>query len=160
VSSDDKDLIANEKVHYVGRVSLWTQVYWVATGLLLIVISILWMPRILSSRWTFAQEIGIGIGVLILVVAYFRYLSSSVVITNKRVIVKSGILVRRTNELNIRKTESLQVEQSVAGRIFNYGSVIISGTGGDHAPIHGISNPQILRRAFAEAQNPEDVGAR
>jgi len=154
VSDDDKDLIANESVHYTGRVSLWTQVYWILAGLALILISIFGMPMFLGNRFGLVETSGIGIGLLILLAAYIRYRSNSIVITNKRIIVKSGILIRRTNELNIRKTESLQVEQSIGGRMFNYGSVIISGTGSDHAAIHGISNPQGLRRAFVEAQNP------
>lgn len=155
MSNDDNELIANEKVHYVGRVSLWTQTYWVLAGLVMIVVFAFWMPMVLANRMAFMDKIGIGVGLLIWIAAYFRYLSIKIVLTNKRVIVKSGILVRRTNELNIHKTESLQVEQSIAGQMFNYGSVIVSGTGGDHALIHSISNPQKLRRAFIEAQNPD-----
>lgn len=155
MSNDDNELIPNEKVYYVGRVSLWTQTYWFLAGLAIIVVFAFWMPMVLGNSMAFMDKIGIGIGLLIWIVAYFRYLSIKIVLTNKRVIVKSGILVRRTNELNIHKTESLQVEQSIAGQMFNYGSVIVSGTGGDHALIHGISNPQKLRRAFIEAQNPD-----
>ena len=154
MSNDDKELIANEKVLYVGRVSLWMQTYWVLAGLAIIAASVYWMPMVSGDRTALMDKIGIGLGVLVWVAAYFRYLSVKIVITNKRVILTSGILVRRTNELNINKTESLQVEQSIAGRMFNYGSVTVSGTGGDHVSICGISNPQELRRAFTEAQNP------
>lgn len=154
MSDDDKELIANEKVLYIGRLSLWTQTYWFLAGLVMMVAFVFLMPMVLGDRMAFMDKIGIGVGLLVWITAYFRYLSVKIVITNKRVILKSGILVRRTNELNMHKTESLQVEQSIAGRMFNYGSVTVSGTGGDHVSINGISNPQELRRAFTEAQNP------
>lgn len=153
VNDHEKDLIANETIHYVGRVSLWTQTYWGIAGLAIIVISLfgIWAtPSIVVQR---ICELGIALGIVVWIVAYFRYRSHSIVITNMRIIIKAGVLARRTNELNIRKTESLQVEQSITGRMFNYGSIVVAGTGGDHAYIHGISNPQALRRAFAQAQN-------
>ena len=149
----DKELIANETIHYVGRVSLWTQTYWCAAGLAIIAISLFGMWVTSSAVVERTCEFGIAMGFFTWIVAYFRYRSHSIVITNMRIIIKVGLLARRTNELNIRKTESLQVEQSIAGRMFNYGSIIVSGTGGDHAYIHGVANPQGFRRAFAEAQN-------
>jgi hypothetical protein len=49
--------------------------------------------------------------------------------------------------------ESIQVDQSVMGRILDYGTLVISGAGTPQAPIPGISNPIEFRRAFIEAQD-------
>ena len=48
------------------------------------------------------------------------------VLTSKRVIVKEGIIKRKSNELMLRKCESIQVAQSIMGRLFNYGTVFVT----------------------------------
>ena len=52
------------------------------------------------------------------------------VVTNKRVIVKTGLISRRTLEMNLNKIESVNVDQSILGRLLNYGTITIIGTGG------------------------------
>ena len=73
--------------------------------------------------------------------------------TNKRVIAKFGFISRKTIELNISKVESIQVNQGILGRIFNYGTLIVSGAGNPQAPIPGISDPMAFRRSFMESQD-------
>ena len=51
------------------------------------------------------------------------------------------------------KVESVQVNQGMLGRIFNYGTLVISGAGAPQAPIPGISDPMAFRRAFMEFQD-------
>ncbi|MDP3088977.1 MAG: PH domain-containing protein [Methylotenera sp.] len=58
-------------------------------------------------------------------------------------------------KLNIAKVESIQVNQGILGRIFNYGTLIVSGAGNPQAPIPGISNPMGFRRAFMESQDKD-----
>jgi uncharacterized membrane protein YdbT with pleckstrin-like domain len=89
--------------------------------------------------------------------AYIRYKTTELAITNKRVIAKSGFVSRHTIELNINRVESLQVSQSLLGRMFNFGTLIISGGGNPQAPITGISNPLEFRKAFTEAQDQSGV---
>ena len=72
--------------------------------------------------------------------------------TNKRVIAKVGFIWRKTVEMNIPKIESLQVKQGILGRLFNYGSVIVSGAGNPQAPIPGISNPVLFKNRYFEVQ--------
>jgi len=55
-------------------------------------------------------------------------------------------------ELNLHKAESIQVHQSILGRMFDYGSIIVSGGGSPQAPIPGIAQPLEFRRAFLSAQ--------
>ena len=51
----------------------------------------------------------------------------------------------------IAKVESIQVEQSVLGRLLNYGTVVISGTGIHSAPFASIADPLTLRKHFMTA---------
>ena len=73
------------------------------------------------------------------------------VITNKRVIVKKGLIAIRTLEMNLQKIETVNVEQSIIGRIFGYGSLTIIGTGGTKEKFLCIRKPIDFRKAFMEA---------
>ena len=81
----------------------------------------------------------------ILVREWFRRAVTEIVVTNTRVIFKSGFLARRTIEMNMDKVESVDVDQSFLGRIFNYGEVLVHGTGSSFEPLARIDNPLALR---------------
>ncbi|MCL2344352.1 MAG: PH domain-containing protein [Desulfobulbus sp.] len=125
----ESTLIKDEKVIYEGKISFWSLLPSIILGLILI----FWV-----------------VGVLFWIAAALRYLTTELAFTNKRVIAKFGFIARRTIELDITKVESIQVNQGVLGRIFNYGTLIISGAGNPQAPIPGISNPMTFRRSFME----------
>ena len=102
-------------------------------------------------------------------ILYFNHLISSIItlgiypylvskfsefgITNKRLIIKTGILSRRTLELNLSKIESVNVNQSILGRILGYGSIGVIGTGGTKEYFVSIKNPLEFRRKFQEITN-------
>jgi uncharacterized membrane protein YdbT with pleckstrin-like domain len=75
---------------------------------------------------------------------------SEFVITNRRIIIKTGFIARETFEMNLSKIESVNVDQSVLGRILNYGSITIIGSGGTRETFHKISRPLAFRKAFQE----------
>ncbi len=75
---------------------------------------------------------------------------SEFVITNRRIIIKEGFIARRTFEMNLSKIETVNVDQTVMGRILNYGSITIIGTGGTRETFHNISKPLEFRKAFQE----------
>jgi uncharacterized membrane protein YdbT with pleckstrin-like domain len=72
--------------------------------------------------------------------------ATEMAVTNKRVVVKTGIASRRTFEMLLSKIESIGVEESVMGRMFGYGTVIIRGTGGTPDSFPKISHPLEFRR--------------
>ncbi|MCX5758899.1 MAG: PH domain-containing protein [Candidatus Hydrogenedentes bacterium] len=83
-------------------------------------------------------------------------LSSEFAVTNKRVIWKQGIIGRMTGEMNLGKIENVQVDQSIAGRILDYGTVTLVGTGGTHESFQLISAPLRFRKAILQEQ--DDLG--
>jgi uncharacterized membrane protein YdbT with pleckstrin-like domain len=99
-------------------------------------------------------------------ILYFNYLIPSIItlgiypyliskfsefgITNKRLIIKTGIFSRKTLELNLSKIESVNVNQSILGRILGYGSLGVIGTGGTSENFLSIKNPLEFRRKFQE----------
>jgi uncharacterized membrane protein YdbT with pleckstrin-like domain len=71
-------------------------------------------------------------------------------ITNKRIIVKTGLISRKTLEMNLNRIESVTVDQSIAGRIFNFGNISIIGTGGTKETFKNIKKPLEFRKKFQE----------
>jgi len=133
----NSSLIKDELVQYEGKTSIWSQLPKLIIGLLL-------MPFF-------------GIGLLLWASAAITYFTTELAITNKRVIAKFGLIRRNTVEMNISKIESIQVGQGIIGRIFNYGTVVVSGAGDPKAPIPGISNPLKFRKNFFEVQENGSV---
>jgi uncharacterized membrane protein YdbT with pleckstrin-like domain len=72
------------------------------------------------------------------------------VITNKRIIMKTGLIRRKTFEMNISKIETVNVDQSILGRILGYGTVKIIGTGGSANSFEKIRQPVQFRKKFQE----------
>lgn len=91
-----------------------------------------------------------GIGLVVAIPIFIRYFTNEYAVTNKRVIIKHGWLGNTTLEMNFSKIESVSVAQSVFGRIFGYGSIIIAGTGGTHQQFPGIANPVHFRKALLQ----------
>ena len=91
----------------------------------------------------------LGLFTLLLGPAIIRW-SSEFVITNRRIIIKTGFIARRTFEMNLSKIESVNVDQSFMGRIFGYGSMTIIGTGGTREAFRNIRKPLEFRKAFQE----------
>lgn len=73
------------------------------------------------------------------------------VVTNKRVIIKKGLISIWTLEMNLQKIETVNVEQSILGRLLGYGSLTLIGTGGTKERFHCINDPISFRKAFMEA---------
>ena len=131
-------LVKDERIVHLGHISLWSLWHLFALGLLLLPV--------------------FGLGLIFWVLAYVRYKTTELAITTKRVIVKHGFIRRRTVEININKVESIQVDQEILGRLFNFGTLVIAGAGDPQAPIAGISSPMAFRKAFIEAQDQAKSG--
>jgi uncharacterized membrane protein YdbT with pleckstrin-like domain len=68
-------------------------------------------------------------------------------VTDRRIVYKRGFINRNTIEMNMDKVESVDVDQSLLGRLFNYGNVTVKGTGEGIEPVRMISHP-IKFRSF------------
>ena len=138
----DKNLMNSEKVIYKAKMH-WSifipSILLFSIGLLLMIIS--------------NNILGIGF-ILLAIVAFVRAIiikkSTELGVTSKRVIAKFGLIKRNTIELNHSKVESYNVDQSVLGRIFDFGTIIINGTGGGRTPIPNIDKPLEFRKYAME----------
>ena len=81
------------------------------------------------------------------------YASSELVITNMRVLIKTGVIRRQTLEMFISKIESIAVSQGLLGRVFDYGTVLIRGTGRFQEPFEAIARPVEFRNCVQRLQS-------
>lgn len=90
-------------------------------------------------------------GTLHLLAAWIRRHATEIAVTNWRVIYKTGLIARRTVEMNLDKVESVDVRQDIFGRLLDYGTVLIRGTGAGLEPLESVATPLALRNAIAAA---------
>src|ERR1700704_6070475 len=84
--------------------------------------------------------------------------ATEMAVTNRRVLIKTGMTSRRTLDLMLSRVESIGVEETAAGRMMGYGSVIVRGTGGTPEPFVKISHPQEFRRQVQQQIGAHEIG--
>jgi uncharacterized membrane protein YdbT with pleckstrin-like domain len=89
--------------------------------------------------------LGILAAVVSLLGAFIRRTSTEIAVTSRRVIYKTGIVRRLTSEISVDKIETVLVDQSIWGRILNFGTIVIRGTGGGLEPVRNIEDPLTFR---------------
>jgi len=140
----DGNLLQGE--HVVFR----TRLHWkLMIGHLLFAI-VTWLPvawMLVQDRWNNLVLIAPGVGLLVLLAAFIRRQSSDFAVTNKRVMMKIGVLSTRSVELLLSKIESITVNQSLAGRMLGYGEIVVTGSGGTEETFADIQAPLDFRRA-------------
>jgi hypothetical protein len=138
-----------------------TTIHWMAllgsvigAGLSLIVIA----PIAMFASWKgyYWAWLLLVIPVGILLSAAVAVKTSELVITDRRVIIKVGFIQRHTFEMFISKIESVAVFQGMVGRIFNYGTVEIRGTGGSSESFSTIAAPLQFRDAIQLVQSDSE----
>lgn len=87
----------------------------------------------------------IAVGVILIFHAWFRRWTTEIAVTNRRVVYKRGFIRRHTIEMNMDKVESVDVDQSILGRLFDYGTITVHGTGAGIEPLHNIGSPLEFR---------------
>ena len=127
----DSVLISGETVVHRGHVSLWPHAWKILLGIVLLPL--------------------FGLGLIFLAWAWILYKTTEIAITNKRIIAKFGFISRSTIEINLPKVESVQVDQGVMGRMFDYGTIIVAGAGTPNLSIPGAAEPLEFRKHFMEA---------
>jgi uncharacterized membrane protein YdbT with pleckstrin-like domain len=95
--------------------------------------------------WLSLAAIAALAGLYWTVTAWFRRWTTETDVTNLRVVHKTGFIKRHTFEISIDKVASVNVEQSILGRILNYGDVVLTGMGDADETIETIASPLAFR---------------
>ena len=90
--------------------------------------------------------IALFLGLFQIVRAWIVAANTEIIVTSRRVIYKTGFVSRNTVEMNLDKVESVLVQQSILGRMLDFGTVIIRGVGAGLEPVDNIAAPLELHR--------------
>lgn len=115
--------------------------------LILLVIGGFILYGISSSMMKWLGITVLFLGLVSLVQRIFVKVGSIFVVTNRRVILKTGIIRRRVSELILTKCEGIQVSESVTGRLFGYGTLVVT-TGGATNCYYFVFKPFDFKRAI------------
>ena len=134
----EEHLLPDEKVLYT------TTLHW-----------IIWVPAVILTLVALSLMKYTGAWILLFPIlsglnAFINLRTSEFGVTNKRVMMKAGFIRRKSLELFLPKVEGIQVEQGIFGRMLNYGTIVVSGTGGSHTPFPNVREPLELRRKVNE----------
>jgi uncharacterized membrane protein YdbT with pleckstrin-like domain len=134
----DSNLLPNEQVTYRAR--LHRIIYFLPVCALLLAVVV----AVIGGGWI---ALGLAvIGLVLWVPPWIRSISSEFAVTNKRVLIKVGLVRRHSLELLLQKVEGIGVDQGILGRILGYGTITVSGTGGTREAFRMIARPLEFRR--------------
>jgi uncharacterized membrane protein YdbT with pleckstrin-like domain len=145
-------LAAGERIVYRAAVSHWKFFFSYLVGALFLVAA----PAAFiaaanqAEAWRVVAAIPFVIGTIVIVSAVVRRQTTELVLTDRRIIAKRGLISRDTVEMNLNKVESLHVNQGLLARILNYGDVTVVGTGSSLEPLRGIARPIELRKKLGD----------
>ena len=135
----DNNLLEGEQVLYKSRhhkiIFIWP-VMWI-----LFAISFFALGEYVLPEFIFFAGFFVVVSAIHAFAVWTYFISAEFAITNLRVVAKEGFVKRKTMEVLLNRVESIKVNQGVMGRILNYGTVTISGTGGVSDPIEKLRSP-------------------
>jgi len=162
----DRNLVPGETLLYRTRHHWLVLMGPFFGGLLLLVPGIALMAEAIATRdsaglavgsATISPKVMVVSGVVLVAAAIIVFSygvakrnATEMAVTNRRVLIKTGMTSRRTLDLMLSRVESIGVEETAAGRMLGYGSVVVRGTGGTPEPFLMIAHPQEFRRAVQE----------
>lgn len=132
----EQSLSAGEKIEAVFKL------HWTA-----------WIP---VWVWTLLGLVTAGILLPVALYFFLRLKYQEQGVTNKRVILKKGIIGRQTEEMKLKSIETVEIDQGVLGRMLGFGTVRITGRGVSDFLFKGIDDPMAVKRAIESIGNPID----
>jgi Bacterial PH domain len=151
----ESNLVPGETVIYETRLHWIVMLWHIVLGCLL-----LGLPGVLLLYYALSQTgidsktlrtlEGGGIalivcGFIVILIGTIRRNATEMAVTNRRVVIKTGLASRKTIEMLLGKVESIEVNETAVGRMLGYGTILVIGTGGTPEPFHNVAHPLEFR---------------
>lgn len=113
-----------------------------------------WFSRIPLVIWLLLGLVTFGVTWLIAIYEFLRLRAIEQGVTNKRVIFKTGIISRKSEEMKLTSIETVEIDQGVLGRLFNFGDIKVTGRGTSDLVFKRINDPMSVKRKIESVSNP------
>jgi uncharacterized membrane protein YdbT with pleckstrin-like domain len=113
-----------------------------------------WTARLWLALWIVLILPTFGIALLLAIYEWLRLRTLEYGVTNKRVILKKGIISRQTEEMKIGSIETVEIDQGVLGRILGYGDVKVTGRGISDVVFRRMDDPMAVKRHIEGVSHP------
>lgn len=113
-----------------------------------------WVTRIPLALWLLLGIPTLGITLVIALYEYLRVRHIEQGVTNKRVIFKTGIISRKSEEMKLASIETVEIDQGIFGRIFGFGNVKVTGRGTSDVVFRTVADPMAVKRAIESISHP------
>lgn len=151
----ESTLVPGERIIYRAYLH-WTT--FLGAGFLFVLFTIMAIVFVTREDSQSAAFIVFVLGAVPLAGAYIRYKSSEFAVTDKRVLIKTGLVRRHTLETLLNKVENISVEQGLLGRVLNYGTILVTGTGSTKETFSNIAAPLEFRKQVQGATLNYEAG--
>jgi uncharacterized membrane protein YdbT with pleckstrin-like domain len=108
-----------------------------------------WVVRIPMVIWLL-----LGITFPLAIYEYLRVRHTELGVTNKRVIYKTGIISRKSEEMKLASIETVEIDQGILGRMLGYGNIKVTGRGASDVVFRTVKDPMAVKRAIESISNP------
>ncbi|HEX2831861.1 MAG TPA: PH domain-containing protein [Thermoanaerobaculia bacterium] len=142
----DENLLPNERVVYRAHLHRLRYVAPLTVAALALIAGLVLVFRESGLPWAIACGIVFLASACVALAYFVQSWGSEFAVTNRRVLIKIGFIRRHTVELLLQKVEGIGVDQTLVGRMFDYGSIIVTGTGGTQERFNSIADPLEFRR--------------
>lgn len=155
-------LDADEKILFIGKyhwlVSLKALIR-ILIYVTLAVAALYYLPK-LNTGWGWLVMVARVMAAMIvlfgaakLLKTMVRVMTTEIAVTSQRLVFRSGLIARNIESVNVHKVESTIIQQSILGRMLDYGKIEVRGTGINEIELSEIANPNDLRRELDHASS-------
>lgn len=153
----EDSLSTGEKIEHLFKLHWFAWIpmcIWLILGLVTLglawFVAALYDPRL----WLTLGLVTLGLSWLVALYEFLRLKFIEQGVTNKRVVLKKGIVSRRTEEMKLTSIETVEINQGFWGRIFRFGTVKVTGKGISDVVYNGINDPLAVKRQIEGISNP------
>jgi uncharacterized membrane protein YdbT with pleckstrin-like domain len=151
----ESNLVPGEQVIYQTRLHWIVMLPHLVVGILLLDLPAILLLVYMASRdrteptTLHMMQAGAAVllisGAVTMLVGALRRSATEMAVTNRRVVIKTGLASRKTIEMLLNKVESIEVSETAVGRTLGYGTVVMIGTGGTSEPFQKVAHPLEFR---------------
>lgn len=113
-----------------------------------------WFAYAPMCLWLLLGLVTFGLTWLVALYEYLKLRFTEQGVTNKRVVLKRGIVSRKTEEMKLTSIETVEIDQGFWGRIFGFGTVKVTGRGISDVVYKDIADPMAVKRRIEGISNP------